>query len=203
MASSISSLPDHQVNQYKIIITPSEDVAERIINIQKDFINKYQVVYKSVYRPQIILVSFKQFQAHEERIINRLKMVGMGFPLLKIELKGFGSFPSHTLFINVSAKNGIDELIRKIKEQSQRLLKMDSENRPHFMNQPHLTVVRKLKHWQYEQGWLEFRHQHFTGTFVASKMMLLRKKAGDHNFIPIESFEFQNLPVETKQGKLF
>ena len=86
MPSSISNLPGYQVNHYKIIITPDEEVAGKILNIQKDFINKYKVEYKSVYRPQIILVSFKQVQVHEEKIINRLRMVGMGFSPLKTQL---------------------------------------------------------------------------------------------------------------------
>ena len=203
MPSSISNLPGYQVNRYKIIIIPDEEVAGKIINIQKDFINKYKVEYKSVYRPQIILVSFKQVQVHEEKIINRLRMVGMGFRPLKIELKDFGSFPSHTIFINVVTKNSIDELMKKIKEQAQRLLKMDSVNRPNFMSQPHLTIVRKLKPWQYEQGWLELSHHHFSENFIATKMMLLRKKSDEKKFTAIETFEFQNLPMETKQGELF
>lgn len=203
MNTSISNLPGYQVNEYKIIITPNEDLAGRIMNIQKDFIEKYKVFYKSVYRPQLILVSFKQIQVYEERIVNRLKIVGMGFHLLKIELKDFGSFPSHSIFINVATKNDITELVRKIREQSQRLMKLDTENKPHFINEPHVTIARRLKPWQYEQGWLEFSHHHFTGKFIADKMMLLRKRTGEYKFSPIENFEFQNLPVETKQGELF
>ena len=203
MTSSIANLPEYQVNHYKIIITPNEEIAERIIRIQKDFIRKYKVVYTSVYRPQIILVSFKQFQAHEEKIINRLHRVGMEFHPLKIELKDFGSFPSHTVFLNVESKDGIDELIRKIKEQAQQLLKMNSENRPNFMSQPHLTIVRKLTPRQYEQGWIEWCHHHFSENFIASEMMLLRKKSGEKKFIPIETFQFRDLSVEAKQGRLF
>ena len=202
MNESISSIPGYQVNEYKIILTPHEDLARRIMDIQKDFIEKFQVEYKSVYMPQLILVKFKQIQAYEDRIINRLKIVGMGFHPFRIELKDFGSFPSHTVFINVS-RNGTIELVRRIREQSQRLMKLDTENKPHFMSDAHLTIARKLKPWQYEKSWLEYRHQHFTGKFIASKMILLRKKPNEYKFSPIQNFEFQNLPVDTKQGELF
>jgi hypothetical protein len=75
--------------------------------------------------------------------------------------------------------------------------------KPHFINDAHITIARRLKPWQYESGWLEYSHNHFTGKFIANKMILLRKKDGDNKFKPIERFEFQNLPVETKQGELF
>jgi len=97
MNSPISTLPGYHVSEYKIIITPNENLSERIMNIQKDFIEKYKVIYKSVYRPQLILVKFKQLHVYEERIINRLKIVGMSFHPLKIVLKDFGSFPSQFL----------------------------------------------------------------------------------------------------------
>jgi 2'-5' RNA ligase len=127
----------------------------------------------------------------------------MEFHPLKIELKDFGSFPSHTIFLNVRSKDGINELIRKIKEQTQQLLKMNLKNRPNFMSQPHLTIIRKLKPWQYEQGWIEWSHHHFSENFIASEMMLLRKKSGEKKFIPIETFQFRDLSVEAKQGRLF
>lgn len=67
-------------------------------------------------------------------------------------------------------------------------MKLDTENKPHFMNEPHVTIARKLKPWQYEQGCLEFSHHHFTGKFIADKMMLLRKRAGEYKFSPMEIF---------------
>ena len=113
------------------------------------------------------------------RVINRLKMVGMAFPPIQIELKDFGGFPSHTIFINVASKVGITELVRKIREDSQRLMKLDSENKPHFITDGHLTIARKLKPWQYEQGWQEYSQRHFSGKFIANKKLLLTKREED------------------------
>jgi 2'-5' RNA ligase len=203
MNTTLINLPGYRVNEYKIILTPHDDLAKRIMKVQKDFMDKFKIEYNSVYLPQLSLVSFKQIQAFEERILNRLKIVGMGHHPIKIELKDFGSFPSHTIFINVVSRNGIIELVRKIREDAQRLMKLDAENKPHFINDANITIARKLKPWQYESGWLEYSNHHFTGKFIANKMILLRKKEGENKFKPIESFDFQNLPVETKQGELF
>jgi 2'-5' RNA ligase len=199
----IINIPGYRINDYKIILMPHEELAKRIMNIQKDFIEAFEVESKSAYLPQLILVTFRQIQAFEERIINRLKITGMGFHPIKIELKDFGTFPSHTIFINVSSRNGIIELVRKIREDTQRLMKLDADNKPHFITDAHLTIARKLKPWQYEKGWLEYSHRHFIGKFIAGKMILLRKKQGEYRYTPIQSFEFENLPVETRQGELF
>ena len=203
MINSPINMPGYRVNEYKIILTPHEELAKRIMSIQKEFNRKFKIEYNSVFLPQLILANFKQIQVYEERIVNRLKIVGMGFHPLKIELKDYGSFPSHTIYINVTSKNGVVELVRKIREDAQRLMKLDAENKPHFMNDGHLTIGRKLKPWQYEQAWLEYKTRQFTGRFIAEGMILLRRKAGEHKFTPVESFGFENLPVETKQGQLF
>ena len=203
MNTIITNIPGYRVNEYKIILTPHEELGKRIMTIQKDFIEKYKVEYKSVYMPQLILVVFKQIQVFEPRIINRLNIVAMGFHPFKIELKDFGSFPSHTIYINIASKVQVTEVVKKIREDSQRLMKLDAENKPHFITDAHLTIARKLKPWQYEQGWQEYSNHHFTGKFIANRMLLMRKKHGETRFSPIESFEFQNLPVEIKQGELF
>jgi hypothetical protein len=74
--------------------------------------------------------------------------------------------------------------------------------------EPHIPVARKLLHWQYEKGWLEYSNKHFTGRFIADGMLLLKRLAGDAGSLRmkyqvVERFQFQNLPVVTKQGDLF
>ncbi len=66
-----------------------------------------------------------------------------------------------------------------------------------------LTIARKLKPGQYEKGWLEYSHRHFSGRFIAEGMTLLRRPEGEGKFQPLLQFCFQNLPVVTRQGDLF
>jgi hypothetical protein len=83
------------------------------------------------------------------------------------------------------------------------LMKIDNDNKPHFIMEPHLTIARKLQPWQYEKGWLEYSHKHFTGRFIADSMLLLKRPAGEMKYQVAGRFEFQNLPVNTRQGDLF
>ncbi|MEO7049587.1 MAG: hypothetical protein ABI091_30065, partial [Ferruginibacter sp.] len=134
---------------------------------------------------------------------NRLKIVAMGHHPVKVELKDFGSFPSHMIFINVTSKVPITELVKKIRQDTQRLMKLDADHKPHFMTDANIILGAKLKPWQYEKAWNEYSHHHFTGRFIASKMLLLRKKPDEYKYKPLENFDFMNLPIETKQGELF
>ncbi len=197
------SLPGYQVYDHLLVLTPHEELWARIMKLKEEFANKYKNDQARWTRPQIVLASFRQYAMMEERIINRLRNIAMSFPPFKVELKDFGSFPSHTVYINVSSRLPVQQLVRKIRTETQRLMKLDELNKPQFMLEPHISMGKKLVPWQYEKSWLEYSHRHFSGKFIADNMLLLRKAEGETRFHVAERFNFQNLPVVTKQGELF
>ncbi|HLZ16965.1 MAG TPA: hypothetical protein VKQ08_07990, partial [Cyclobacteriaceae bacterium] len=138
----------------------------------------------------------------EERIVQRLRTIAMGYCPFKVELKDFGSLPTHSIFINVTSKLPIRGLVTEIRDV-QRLMKLDKEHKPHFLDEPNMLIARKLLPWQYEKGWLEYSNRSFTGKFIADGMLLLKRRQGDFAWQIAERFVFQNLPVSTKQGELF
>ncbi len=168
---------------------------------KKEFAKKFEVPSAEWGKPHITLVRFTQLQLMEERIVNRFKMIAMAMPAFKVELKGFGSFPSHTIYINVDTKVAIQMLVKSLKP-AQSLLKT-KEQKPHFIEESHITVARRLLPWQYEKGWLEYSGRSFTGRFIANSIVLLRRSAGVKTYQPVQRFEFLNMPVVTKQGELF
>jgi 2'-5' RNA ligase len=189
-------------NEYLLILNPHEDLRNRIQQIKKDFYNTYQAPSALGGKPQVTLVRFTQLALMEERIVQRLRAIAMGYCPFKVELKDFGSFPSHTIFINVTSKLPVRGLIDEIKD-IQRLMKQDKEHKPHFTDEPYMPIARKLLPWQYEQGWLEYSNKSFTGRFIADGMLLLKRREGDMAWQIAERFAFQNLPVATRQGQLF
>ena len=189
-------------NEYLLILNPHEDLRNRIQQIKKDFYNTYQAPSALGGKPQVTLVRFTQLALMEERIVQRLRAIAMGYCPFKVELKDFGSFPSHTIFINVTSKLPVRGLINEIKD-IQRLMKPDKEHKPHFIDEPYMPIARKLLPWQYEQGWLEYSNKSFTGKFIADGMLLLKRREGDMAWQIAERFAFQNLPVATRQGQLF
>jgi hypothetical protein len=80
---------------------------------------------------------------------------------------------------------------------------LNMENKPHFMDDPYIPIARKLLSWQYEKGWNEYSHKHFTGRFMADGMLLIKRKVGEKAWQIVQRFDFMNLPVTTRQGNLF
>lgn len=202
MKQVIQHMPGYRRNEYMLVLLPHEELRNRINTVKKEFYDNYKAPSALGSRPHLTLVKFDQLEMMEERIVSRLKAVAMGFPPFKVELKDFGSYPSHTIFINVTSKLPIQNLVKEIK-QVQRLMKMDNEHKPYFIDDPHLTIARKLVPWQYEKAWLEYSHRHFTGRFIADSMLLLKRREGDRGYQIVQRFEFMNLPVTTRQGELF
>jgi 2'-5' RNA ligase len=189
------SIPGYRINEYLLVLNPPEDLWQKIMKIKEGFAEKY--------KNHITLINWVSLELMEERMMQRLQTTSMGFTPFKVELKDYGSFPTHTIFINVVSKVPIQSLVREMK-QAQKLMTLNKDNKPHFIETPHLSICRKLKPWQYEEGWLEFSNRQFTGKFIADSMLLLKRPAGEKvKFQIAKRFEFQNLPVTTKQGNLF
>lgn len=203
MEKIITGLPGYRINEYLLVLNPHEELRTKIIGVKNKFYEKYKAETARWGKPHITLVNFLQYEMIEERILNRLQIVAMGYHPIKVELKDFGSFPSHTIYINITSKLPIQGLVKTIRTETQRLMKLDNDNKPHFILEPHLTIARRLLPWQYEQGWLEYSHKYFTGRFIADNMLLLKRPVGKLKYEIVKRFEFQNLPVSTKQGDLF
>lgn len=202
------TMPGYGVFEYMLVVNPHAELGNRVMQIRKEFKEAFQVESGMGGRPNMGLVNFLQYEMMEERIINRLRTVAMGYPPFKVELKDFGSFPSHTIFITITSKVPVQGLVKQIRSEAQRLMKLNDDNKPHFIMEPHLTIARKLKPWQYEKGWLEYSQKHFAGRFIADSMVLLKRPVGDpdsnrEKYQVVERFTFQNLPIATRQGQLF
>jgi 2'-5' RNA ligase len=186
-----------------LVLNPHEELRNKIKLVKKEFYDEYKAASALGGKPHVALVSFVQYELMEERMVNRLKTIAMGYPPFKVELKDFGSFPSHTIYINVTSKMPIQNLVKELRSESQRLMKLNDDHKPHFIMEPHLNIARRLQPWQYEKGWLEYSVKSFTGRFIADSMLLLKRPVGEKQYQVLQRFEFQNLPVVTKQGELF
>ena len=197
------TIPGYRIFEYLLVLNPHEELRNKIMKVRQEFNDEYKVSTALGGKPNIILANFLQYEMMEERLINRLKVVAMGFHPIKIELRDFGSFPSHTIYINVVSKVPVQTLVKEIRHETQRLMKLNDDNKPHFILEPHLTIARKLQPWQYEKGWLEYSNKNFTGRFIADGMLLLKRPLDEKKYQVVQRFDFQNLPVTTKQGELF
>lgn len=198
-----TTIPGYRIYEYLLVISPHEELWNRIIKVKEQFSNEYRCEQAKWGKPHIPLANFLQYEMMEERLLNRLQMIAMGFHSIKVELRDYGSFPSHTIYINVVSKLPIQSLVKTIRTDAQRLMKLNKDNKPHFMLEPVITIARKLEPRQYEKGWLDYSHKHFTGRFIADGMLLLKRPLQDTKYQIVQRLAFQNLAVTTKQGELF
>jgi 2'-5' RNA ligase len=197
------TMPGYKIYEYLLVLNPHEALRDKIMQVKKYFYDTYKNSTAIYSKPHITLVNFVQYGMMEERLINRLEVLAMGCPSIKVELKDYASFPSHTIYISITSKLPVQNLIKNIRAEAQRLMKLNNDNKPHFIMEPHLIIARKLQPWQYEKGWQEFSNLQFTGRFIADAMLLLRRTVGGQKYEIVKRFEFKNMPVSTVQGDLF
>ncbi len=203
MKKNLDLIPGYCIYEYKLVLNPHEELRNKIINLKKEFSENYHPANMQYSIPQVVLVTFNQYNMIEERLINRLQNIAMGFHKVKVELKDFGSFPSHTIYINITSKVPIQNLVKMIRTQSQRLMKLTDEHKPHFIMEPYVTIAGKLSSAHFDKAWLEYSTRQFTARFIADDMLLFKRAQGEFNYKVIKSFQFQNLPVGISQGDLF
>lgn len=207
MEQATLKLPGYTPYEYLLVLEPHEELKNRIKTIKNDFADAYQHDLARFTKPHITLVNFIQYHMMEQRLVNKLRHIAMGLPPVKINLKDYGSFPSHTIYINITSKVSIVSMVRALRD-AQNLMKINSDNKPHFITEPHLTIARKLQPWQYEKGWGDYQHKSFTSSFIANHFLLLRRKVEvlgnkKNGYQEVARFQFENLPVFTTQGALF
>lgn len=201
MKNNMFKSPSYYYYDYLLVLAPHEDLCRKILSVKNEFGKKYKAQSNAGGKPYVMLVKFVQREMMEEKLLNRLKNIAMGFYPFKVELKDYGAFPTHSIFIHVSTKVEIQNLVKQL-HQTQQLIK-SPEVKPHFITEPFIPLVQKLVPWQFEQGWLEMSHRHFTGRFIADSMLLLKRKQGSRGYQIVQRLEFLNLPITTKQGNLF
>ncbi len=92
-------MPGYGVFEYMLLVYPHAELGNRVMQIKKEFQETYQVESGMGGKPNMGLVNFIQYEMMEERIINRLRTVAMGYPPFKVELKDFRKFPfSHDIY---------------------------------------------------------------------------------------------------------
>ena len=196
-------MPGYRQNEYQLVLQPHEELRRKIRSAREAFYNRYKITAPRHPSAHLSIVRFHQLEMMEEKILNRLQVIAMGQAPFKVELRNYGSFPSHSLFIKVETRQPVQKLVSAVKTNG-RLLKLNNDHSPLFIDEPYFLIASRLKPWQYEEGRLEYSQKQVTGRFIADNMLLLKRPMGDKGaFQILKRFEFKDLPVLTKQGSFF
>lgn len=202
MTTPAPSPPEYEQYDYKLILTPYEDKSFNDIQDESQGSEKYSTELPMTTFAEVTLVSFKQNQASEERIIKRLQLIARANPPIKIDMKDVNLPPTSTIYFT-GLDAPVTEFIEKLKREAGALMKLDVTQRSFFVNDNKVRSGKEMNAWQYDSGWMEISNEHFNGILIANTMMLMKRKESDFKFQQIASFDFLNLPEETKQGEMF
>lgn len=189
-------------SEYLLVLQPHNALWDEIKFIKEKFKADYKFDGITIGLPHITLAMFKQYPATENRIVNALGNNAKTLSPFKVELKEFGSFPTHTIYVNIVSKVPIMNAVKTLRQNAQTFMKIDKDNKPFFITEPHLTIARRLQPWQYEKSWLQYQQADFHGRFIADHALLLKRKAGEF-YKPVEKFMFEGIKKEVTQAALF
>ena len=198
----IKQIPGYNYNEYKIVIGPNEVLASKIAEIKKTFSGQYKTSFSNNFSIDIPLVSFVQLEMKEKQVLNNLQAIAEHYRPFKVNLKNFGSLPTHSIFINIESKQQVLNLVKELKS-AQQWMHLDKENKAHFINNPFITIASKLLPWQFEKGWLEYKNHYFTGSFMSNEMLLMKRKIGTFKFHVVKQFTFNDIKKYSSQVELF
>ena len=191
------------INEYLLIIQPHEDLYNKVMSLKKSFAEKYDCPLAMYTKSHITLVNFVQWEMREQSLLQRMKNLIECSNPFQVSIDGFGSLPSHTIYMNIQTKSNITELVKSLRP-IQSLMTLSKDHKPHFILEPHLTIARKLKPWQYEKAWLDYSHLNFTANFGVNKAILLRRQVDTKKYFQIASFPLMNKPSDSHtQASLF
>lgn len=194
-----TSLPGYQLHEYILALQPHEELCHRISNIKTELAEKYKITLPKNNTVNIVLAHFFAPDMSEEKIIQRLQNMAMSITPFKVELCDYGAYPSHSVYINIATRSAMQNLVKEFKRLKPLMQVPDHD--PHFITDPHLVLLQKLKPMQFINIWMECEHTAFSGRFVADAIWLLKRSG--YSYETVKEIRLMNMPVVAKQGELF
>jgi 2'-5' RNA ligase len=194
-------MPGYRIHEYRLVIPLSESLQDRVQSLRKSLHEKYNTPSGFELKPSLTVLKCHAFERMEPRLVERFQEIAMGHNPFKVELSGFATYPSHTIYIDVPTKSPFIELVKGLKKA--KWLMNIPGHEPHFIPEPHLLVAQRLKPMQFIRMWMELEYSQFNGRFMADSMLLLRRSELNKRYEVVRRMEFLSLPLNVKQGELF
>ncbi len=161
---------------YFIAIVPPSPIYEEAFEQKVYFKTKYNSKASLNSPPHITLhMPFKWKESDEGDLETQLEAFTRGRSPIKVQLKGFSSFPPKVIFINVEISAELRTLQKDLERHFKRELNLFNAKYKDLAFHPHLTLAfRDLKKPNYQKAWEEFVGKNYEATFLADKVALLK-----------------------------
>lgn len=194
-------LPGLHMYEYLLVIALPGDLKEQIEKLREELTTKYNIIQPSTGKANISLVRFSAIKMSEERIIKKLELIARDEKPFSVELKDYGSYPMHAIFISIANQQRVLQLIKNLKK-ARVLMKAGGED-PHFLLDPQIALAGKIEKENYLQAMKEYQNKMFSARFIADSFLLLKRSKHEKKYQVVKRFEFECIPVTSGQGSLF
>ncbi|HQY42423.1 MAG TPA: hypothetical protein PLA14_11645, partial [Ferruginibacter sp.] len=165
METVLTQMPGYKVYEYLLMLNPHEGLRHKIEKVRKELQDAYHIHQPHTGRPNITLVRFEATKALEEKIINRLQQIAMAEKPFIVELRDFGSYPMHAIYIRIANQPRVLQLIKNLKQV--RMLMKASGVDPHFLLDPQIALAGRIPKEKYLEAMKQYGKKNFTGRFLA------------------------------------
>lgn len=194
-------LPGLHLYEYLLILDVPGALQERIEQQRRALTGKYLIEQPPAGRPNVSLARFSSLKMNEERVIQRLQLIASEEKPFMVELKDYGGYPMHAIFIQIANQQRVLQLIKNLK-QTRRLMKSGGEE-PYFLQDPNIALAGRIPKDTYTAAMKEYMHEKFTGRFIAASFLLLKRARNEKKYQLVKKFDFQCVPESKLQGMLF
>lgn len=170
---------------YFIAILPPDNIAARVQEVKKEFVNKYNSEEAYNNPPHFTLIApFKIPEKTEETIIPQLIFFAEDQKSFTVNLSGFNHFRDDVIYIDVADHSPMRTLHGNLIEHLQNEMGFsDKTARPKSLT-PHMTVAyRDLTSENFQKAWKEFKNRPFDYSFEVNSITLLK-----HDYTQWQSF---------------
>jgi hypothetical protein len=187
--------------KYMLIVQPGGNILDRIKRIQRKWTDEYGLKPGQLQSGYLLLARFNQHAAHEERLLRKLHYAAMESAPYRVSIEGFFGLPDHSVGLKINNPAPVKLINRTIQNQLSGL-KFPGE-KPYFNQYPAIGMATKLLPTQYHATWKAHEHRHFSASFIADHIIVLRKGNHASGWSVLNRFTFENIPIQSKQGVLF
>lgn len=168
--------PAKGIYQYLLIASPDQAVNDQVMAEKQFFSSRFRAPIAAKTKPHITVASYMSIEGLEDTMIRCIHRITSMQKSFEVVLDRFGSFGTHTIFLDIQDKQPFSVLVQELKAVDQ-LLQQFGCPRMKFVNSnsAHLTIARKLQADIYAAAMQEYTGKKFTASFEVKELVLLKR----------------------------
>jgi 2'-5' RNA ligase len=191
---AMRSLVDHEflgqrLHEYLLVISPDNKVGKQIADIKNIFSEEYGCKNAARLKPHVTMINFLQYESTEYRILNCFEKFAKTICPFSIELNGFSSFDTHTIYAKLASSYEVANVVKAMRSKFKNLLESSESLKPKFITSPHLTIARGMTNEQYEMAWPRWKKKDFSAAFDVKQISLIKRELNPRDLLPISNYK--------------